>query len=161
MLQKLISKHSITFLGINQVKPVIGSLYPQLSYKGGEAWKYQCSVRLLFSKGKLFDINDNEVNNSFDTPNGHKINVKVNKTKICPADRLLTFFTLNYNDGIDVIGDTIDVAVTLGVIERRGSWFFLPGDKKFQGRNGVKAYFLEDLDYFQDFYSSILRQMKE
>jgi len=147
VLQRSISKYNTTFIGLNHIKPVIGSLYPAFSYKGGEAWKYYASVRLLFKKGKLLDEKGNETANSSETAFGHKVNIHLNKSKICSPDRLLTFYTLDYKEGIDVISDTIDIGLLTKHITRRDSWYYF-NDKKFQGRRNLKEYFQDKFELF-------------
>jgi recombination protein RecA len=151
---KATARTKTAFLGLNHCKPKIGAQFPTLVYGGGETWKYQCSVRLLLSQGSLLDEEGKEVPNKYETPMGHKIEIKLNKTKVCAPDRKLTSFTLNYENGIDIITDTVYVAQILGLIELKGSWYNINGNK-FQGIHKLKAHFESETEEFAKIYTQV------
>jgi hypothetical protein len=48
--------------------------------------------------------------------------------------------------GIDSIGDLVDTAEMVGIVERTGAWYILPDGTKLQGRDKFVARVREDLD---------------
>jgi recombination protein RecA len=48
--------------------------------------------------------------------------------------------------GIDEIGDLVDTAEMLGIVERTGAWYILPDGSKVQGRDGFVNKVKEDKD---------------
>ena len=49
--------------------------------------------------------------------------------------------------GIDSIGDLVDTAEMMGLIERTGAWYIIPGtEDKLQGRDKFVNRVREDLD---------------
>ena len=49
--------------------------------------------------------------------------MEIIKTKVCKPDRRLGYYTLNYVEGIDVVYDTINVAIYYNLIAKAGSWY--------------------------------------
>ena len=48
-----------------------------------------------------------------------------------------------YNVGISREGDTIDLAVTHGIVGKSGAWFEYEGSKIGQGREAAKQYLID------------------
>ncbi len=45
-----------------------------------------------------------------------------------------------YGEGISKVGNILDTAINLNIIEKSGSWFSYNGDRVGQGRENVKNY---------------------
>ena len=50
-----------------------------------------------------------------------------------------------YGKGISRIGEIVDLAVNLGIIDKAGAWFTVE-DARIQGREGVKQHLLDHPD---------------
>lgn len=128
------------FLGINQVRDDMNSMYGGTVTTGGRGWRHNCSTRLSFRHGNFLDDKGNNLSRSCENPAGHQVMVSLVKSKVCPPDRKVGFYTLNYQSGIDYISDTFDVAVNLKLINKAGAWFtFLDQDgvvKTMQDQEG-------------------------
>lgn len=111
------------FIGINQIREDLSSMYSTMSTPGGKAWKHACSLRVRFRKDSLLDSNNNEVSSKCESPAGNKVGMEIIKTKVCKPDRRLGYYTLNYVEGIDVVYDTINVAIYYNLIAKAGSWY--------------------------------------
>jgi hypothetical protein len=48
--------------------------------------------------------------------------------------------------GVDAIGDLVDTAELMGIVERTGAWYILPDGSKVQGRDGFVTRVREDLE---------------
>ena len=47
---------------------------------------------------------------------------------------------------MDSVGDLVDTAELMGIVERTGAWYLLPDGSKVQGREGFVNKVREDLD---------------
>lgn len=142
------SRYKCTVIGINQERELINSAYGGKRTVGGKGWKFDVSLRLTFRKGDSFNDKYAKVSNAEECPVGHKIEVAMTKSKTGAADRRNGFFTLKYDIGIDYIYDLIDMCVNkLGIIEKGGSWYTVPGmEKPIQGTDKVYKFLEEHPD---------------
>ena len=123
-------QNQCAFIGINQIREDLSSMYNTISTPGGKAWKHACSLRLRFKKDTLLDMNNNELSSRAENPAGNKVAIEVVKTKVCKPDRRLGYYTLNYTDGVDVVNDTITLAIQYGYIKKNGGWFSICDENK-------------------------------
>lgn len=146
----LCKKVECTFLLINQLRENIGNPYKPFKIPCGTAIAHACSQILWFTKGSLLDEKYKEVSSGYSNPVGNLISVKMEKNKVTKNDRRLQTYTLNYSTGVDEIKDTLDLAITLGIISQAGAWFksILKDGKeqKMQGFNGVQEFYYNDLE---------------
>ena len=150
--EMLCAKHKCTLVGINQLRADMNSLYGGMRTPGGEAWKYFCSVRLEFRKGKYFDEKGNDLNQSAENPYGNYVLVTMKKNKTCPPTRRTGYYSLTYCRGIDYLRDLVDVAVKYDLIQKAGAWFAIidpdTGEElaKVQGQARVYEYLSDNFD---------------
>ena len=158
----LCTKYNCTLIGINQMRENMNSPYGGMITTGGKGWKHNCSVRLMFQKGAYIDERGNDLKRSSESPAGNLVMINIAKTKVCKPDRRVGFYTLRYDTGIDVIADTVEVALKYGIINQAGAWFtFIDLDTgeiisddegeqiKLQGKPNLIEY-LEDNQYLLD-----------
>jgi len=119
----LCTKYNCTLIGINQMREDINSPYGGMITTGGKGWKHNCSVRLMFQKGAYIDERGNELRRSAESPAGNLVMINIVKTKVCKPDRRVGFYTLKYDNGIDKVADTVEVALKYGIIQQAGAWF--------------------------------------
>ena len=129
----ILGEKDIACIIINQVRDNIGNPYADFIIPCGNGLKLASSVILTFQKGKLLDAAGNEQKNSFETPQGNLIWVRVQKTKCFKPDRRVAFYTLNYDYGVDVVADIIPMAIDLGIIEKAGAWFRITDPNTAEG----------------------------
>lgn len=132
----LMNKYDTTILMINQIRDKMGVTYTAYNTPGGRMLKHSYSFRVQFNKGSLLDETGKEVSNSYDTPIGNNVTMKIEKNKVSKPDRKLGGYTLLYSEGVDVITDTVDLGVYLDVIVKSGSWFQYK-EIKVQGKTGL------------------------
>lgn len=154
--EMLCAKTNCTIIGINQVRENMNSPYGGVITTGGRAWRHNCSIRVMFSKGAFIDERGNELKRSAENPQGNLVMMNIVKTKVFKPDRRVGFYTLKYYTGIDKIADTIDMAIEYGIINQAGSWFtftdagtgeLLKKDEeilKIQGKQNVTEYLKAD-----------------
>ena len=119
----VLGEKDIACIIINQARDDFKNPYADFSIPCGNGLKLASSLILTFQKGKLLDAAGNEQKQSFETPQGNLVWVRIQKTKICKPDRRVGFYTLSYDYGVDVVADLIPMAVELGVIDKAGAWF--------------------------------------
>ncbi len=144
-----ISKTMTCVIFINQIRLKIGVVFgnPETT-TGGNALKFYASVRL--------DIRRTSPIKDAQEQMGYRTKVRVVKNKLAPPFREAEFDIL-YGEGISAAGDLLDVGVDVGIIEKSGSWYAYQGERIGQGRQNVKAYFVENPETYQ----SILTRVRE
>lgn len=132
-----ISKTNCIVVFINQLREKIGVMYgnPETT-PGGRALKYFSSVRI--------DVRRVEALKSGSEVVGNRTKVKIVKNKVAPPFKEAEF-DIMYGEGISKIGEIIDLASKLELIDKSGAWFTV-GDARMQGRDAVKQYLKENPD---------------
>lgn len=146
-LTSSISKSKTSVIFINQIREKIGVMFgnPETT-PGGRALKFYASVRLDIRRIENIKVNDLSV--------GSHVRVKVVKNKVAPPFRQAEFDII-YNEGISKTGDIIDLAVSLGIIEKSGSWLIYGDQKLGQGRDNSKVFLKENPKVFHELEKKI------
>ena len=168
----LFKKYHCTFIGINGTTINLSPYGNPETTGGGTYWKRACSLRLRFKQGDFFDEEGNALKSTAESPAGHIVQVAVLKTKICRWDRKLGSFHLNYTKGIDLLADTIDIAISFDFIKASGAWFSFIDPKtgevlcdgtgkpiKVNGMKRVKEYLNEHKDVWKLLYDAVYEKL--
>ena len=131
-LSGTISKTKTTAIFINQLRDKVGVLFgnPETT-PGGRALKFYSTIRLDVRRGEQIKMGDNVT--------GNKINIKVVKNKVAPPFKTANL-EITYGEGISKLGEVVDVATNMNIIEKSGAWYSYKGEKIGQGRENVKQY---------------------
>jgi recombination protein RecA len=147
-LTAIVSQSNTCLIFINQIREKIGVMFgsPETT-TGGRALKFYSSVRLDIRRISTIKNGDDFI--------GSRTRVKVVKNKCAPPFRECEF-DIMYGEGISREGDVLDLAVELGVVIQKGSWFALQdGTKLGQGRDKVKQHLKEDQALFHTIETSV------
>jgi len=82
--------------------------------------------------------------------------VKVVKNKVAPPFKEAEFDII-YGQGISKIGDLLDLAVNMNIIEKSGTWFSYKEERLGQGRENVRRY----LDQNPELLQAIEKRVRE
>lgn len=137
-LTGVVHRTGTTLIFINQLRMKIGVMFgsPETT-TGGNALKFYASMRL--------DVRRREQRkDADDLASGNLTEIKIVKNKLAPPFRKAEFDII-YGQGIDKIGDLINVAVELGVITRSGAWYSTKGVRLSQGYNNLVLKLKEDV----------------
>lgn len=147
-----IGKSNACVLFINQVRDKVGVIYgSNETTTGGRALKFYSSVRIEVRKGEAIKQGTDLI--------GNKTRVKVVKNKVAPPFKT-TEFDIMYGSGISREGDLLDIAVSLEIIQKSGSWYAYQGERLGQGRENAKEY-LKDHPEFMGLIESRIREGKK
>lgn len=163
----LFNRYKTTFIGINGIIMNISGYGNPETTPGGEYWRRACSLRLRTKRGKCFDAEGRELKESEDNAVGHIIEVALLKTKFCRHDRKLGRCHLNYTKGLDILQDTIDLAVYFGIITEPSKGYFIVVDPetgvaltdKIHGQGNIKPFFEEHLDVWKKVYDKVYEML--
>ena len=152
-LTSTISKTNTTCIFINQLREKIGVLFgnPETT-TGGNALKFYSSVRLDIRRITSIKDGDDVV--------GNQVRVKVVKDKVAPPFRKAEFEIL-FGEGISKVGEILDLAVMLDVIQKSGSWFSYAGSKLAQGRDSVKQVLKDNPELCDEIAGKVRTAMAE
>ncbi|MDV3167823.1 MAG: recombinase RecA [Candidatus Phytoplasma stylosanthis] len=138
----IISKTNTTVIYVNQLRDKVGVIYgsPEVT-PGGKALKYFASLRLDIRRSE-FIKNDNQFI-------GIRSNVKIVKSKVSSPFKVASFEII-YGQGISKIGEILDLAVNMDLIQKNGSWFSYKNEKIGQGRETVKEFLIKNKEITQE-----------
>jgi recombination protein RecA len=132
---------------INQIRMKIGVMFgsPETT-SGGNALKFYSTIRLDIRR--IGAIKETTPDRRDPVVVGNRTRVKVVKNKMAPPFREVEFDIL-YGQGINQLGDLVDLGVEDRIVEKSGAWYSYGGERLGQGRdNAIK--FLSEHPEIQD-----------
>ena len=141
-LTAAISKTNCVAVFINQVRDKIGVVYgnPETT-PGGRALKFYSSVRIEVRRGETIKNGAELI--------GNRTKCKVVKNKVAPPFKECEFDVM-YGQGISRIGEVLDLAVDLNIVQKGGAWFSYNDMKMGQGRDNAKDFLKNNKDIMDE-----------
>ena len=129
-LSGVINKTNTICIFINQLREKVGIMFgnPETT-PGGRALKFYSTIRLDVRRSEQIKVNGDVL--------GNKTVIKVVKNKVAPPFKTAEV-EIMYGEGISKIGEVIDIASNMGIIDKSGAWFSYKGEKIGQGKENVK-----------------------
>lgn len=134
----------------NQLRQKIGVMFgnPETT-TGGMALKFYSSVRLDVRRIQSIKLGSEII--------GNRTRVRVVKNKVAPPFRTAEF-DIMYNEGISKSGDILDLAVELGLVDKRGSFYSYGDIRLGQGRENAKGFLRENPDMMEEIDLAVRQQ---
>ncbi|MBM4464627.1 MAG: recombinase RecA [Chloroflexi bacterium] len=131
-LSGAIKQSNTAMIFTNQLRMKIGVLFgnPEIT-SGGRALKFYSSVRLDMRRVQSIKQAGEVI--------GNRTKIRVTKNKVAPPFRAAEF-DIMYNEGISRIGDVLDVATEMGVVEKKGAYYSYGETRLGQGRENAKEF---------------------
>mgnify|MGYP001086982943 CR=1 FL=1 len=147
-LTSCIGRSNCVAIFINQLREKVGVVYgnPEVT-PGGRAMKFYSSVRL--------DVRRIDTLKNGSDVIGNRVKVKVVKNKVAPPFREAEFDII-YGKGISRVGEILDAAVMLDIIQKSGAWFNYGDARLGQGRDNVKEYMLRNPKFAEDIAAQVM-----
>ena len=138
-LTSTVSKSNTCVIFINQLREKIGVMFgnPETT-TGGRALKFYTSIRLDIRR--IASIKDGQ------EVVGNRTRVKVVKNKLAPPFRSCEF-DIMYSQGISMVGDLLDLAADMNIVQKSGTWYSFGEERLGQGRENVKRFLQENEDF--------------
>ncbi len=135
-LSGAVKQSNTAFIFTNQLRQKIGVMFgnPETT-TGGMALRFYASVRLDMRRVQAIKEGGEVI--------GNRTKVTVKKNKVAPPFRVAEF-DIMYNEGISKAGDILDIAVEMGVVEKRGSFYSHGETRLGQGRENAKSFLREN-----------------
>ena len=151
-LTAIVSRTSCIVIFINQLRDKIGVAYgnPETT-TGGKALKFYASVRL--------DVRKTETLKQGSESYGNRVKVKVVKNKVGPPFKVAEFDIL-YGKGISKSSEIVDMAVSLEIVEKSGSWFSYDGARIAQGKDNARKFFEDNPELMSELENKIKAKLE-
>lgn len=148
-LTAVVSKTNCIVIFINQLREKLGVMFgnPETT-TGGRALKFYSSIRM--------DVRRIESLKQAGEVVGNRTRVKVVKNKVAPPFKEAEF-DIVFGKGISRVGDILDLAVKLDIIQKSGAWFAYNNAKIGQGRENAKIY----IEEHPEMMAEVERQVRE
>jgi recombination protein RecA len=134
----------------NQLRHKIGVMFgnPETT-TGGNALKFYASVRLDVRRIQSIKVGS-EIT-------GNRVRVRVVKNKVAAPFRTAEF-DIMYNEGISKVGDILDLATEMDIVEKRGSWYSYGDIRVGQGRENAKEFIQQNAELQQEIEKAVREQ---
>ncbi|BAP00941.1 RecA protein [Mycoplasmopsis californica HAZ160_1] len=142
-----LNKTHTTVIFVNQIREKIGVMFgnPETT-TGGRALKFYSSIRLEVRRVSSIAEGKEIV--------GNDIKIKVVKNKLAPPFK--SFQTeIIFGQGIDALGELIELACVKGVIEKKGSWYAYNGENLCQGKKALKDFLRQNEEFKNEIKNKI------
>jgi len=123
---------------VNQLREKVGVMFgnPETT-PGGRALRFYSSLRLEVRRSDAMKKEGEMV--------GNAIKIKVVKNKVAPPFKTAVVDIL-YGQGISKEGCVVDMAESLDIIQKSGSWYAYEGEKIGQGKEKARDYMTQNPD---------------
>ncbi|PJA30268.1 MAG: recombinase RecA [candidate division Zixibacteria bacterium CG_4_9_14_3_um_filter_46_8] len=142
-----VSKSQTCLVFINQIRMKIGVMFgnPETT-TGGNALKFYATVRLDIRKIASLKEAGEVI--------GTRTRVRVVKNKLAPPFKEAEFDII-YGQGINRLGEIVDIGAEIGLLERSGTWYSYGEQRLGQGRANAMKYLEDKQEILSELYNAI------
>lgn len=150
-LSGVMNRSNCTTIFINQLREKVGIMFgnPEVT-PGGRALKFYSSIRLDVRRSEAIKQGSDVV--------GNKVKVKVAKNKVAPPFKVAEL-EIVYGEGLSTIGEVIDLAVEMDVLDKAGAWYSYKEERIGQGRETVKNFMKENQETYQEIFNTVKEKL--
>jgi recombination protein RecA len=150
-LTALVARANTCLVFINQIREKIGVMFgsPETT-TGGRALKFYSSVRVDIRRIGQIKSGDQAI--------GARTKATVVKNKVAPPFRRAEFDIL-FNQGINLLGEILDLGVEHGVLKRSGTWVSYGDQRLGQGRDRAREFLTENPEIAREVHRKILQKL--
>lgn len=147
-LTAITSKNNTLLIFINQLREKIGVMFgsPETT-SGGNALRFYASIRIDVRKS--LDL-VNELNTT---------KIKIIKNKVAPPFGTAKIDVL-WGKGYDKVGEVLDLAGEMGIIQRGGAGWYTIGEQKIQGDEALRALMEDNPEFYEETRQKVLEGIK-
>ena len=151
-LAATINKSKAIVIFINQIRMKIGVMFgnPETT-PGGNALKFYSTVRLDIRRIAAIKQGQDVV--------GNRTRVRVVKNKVAPPFKEVQFDII-YGEGISRVGEIVDLATELDILEKVGTWYSFGDTRIGQGRENAKTFLSDNPEMQTEIEAKILGHYK-
>ncbi len=152
-LSGAIRQTNTSLIFTNQLRQKIGVMFgnPETT-TGGMALKFYASVRLDVRRIQSIKLGSEVI--------GNRTRVRVVKNKVAAPFRTAEF-DIMYNEGISRVGDLLDLATQLEIVDKRGAYYSYGDVRLGQGRENAKQFLRENPDLADEVELTVRQQAVE
>lgn len=129
-----VRSNDVAFLFINQVRAKIGGYVASFEVPGGYALKHILSLRISLNRAEDIKMDKDII--------GINTRFTIRKNKLASPFKSF-ILPIMFGKGIDSLRDTVMFAEFLGVLDRRGPYYFFDGETLGSGLMNTMNYFAE------------------
>jgi recombination protein RecA len=152
-LTALINKTNTILIFINQIRMKINTFgfgaNPETT-TGGNALKFYSSIRLDIRKIATLKKGNDTI--------GSRTRVKVVKNKVAPPFQVAEFDIL-YGQGINRIGEILDIGVDRKIVKRVGAWYSYGDERLGQGKDNAIETLKENKELLKEIEDKVLESL--
>lgn len=151
----IISRTNTLLIFINQMRDKMNAWGNPEKTTGGNALPFYATGRIRVEGG---ETTTSRISDSNGVIIGHTTKFEIKKNKLAPPYRTHEI-NLIYGQGYDKVGEAIELAASIGVIEKSGSWYSYKDKNLAQGIVNVKVIFEEDKDLYSEVVKSLIERI--
>lgn len=148
-----ISKTNTCCIFINQLREKLGVMFgnPETT-TGGNALKFYASVRV--------DVRRTTQIKDGDEAYGNRVKVKIVKNKMAPPFKKAEF-DIVFGEGISRVGEVLDLATDMNIVNKSGSWFSYGDNKLAQGRDACKQLLTDNVELCEEIEAKVRERLAQ
>ena len=146
-LTAVINRSQTAVIFINQLREKVGVVFgnPEVT-PGGRALKFYSSVRIDLRRIESIKQGTHII--------GNRVRGRIVKNKVAPPFRQAEF-DIMFSQGISFEGDLIDLASSMGIVRKSGSFYSYGDIRLGQGRESVKEYLAQHTELTQEIATEV------
>ncbi len=150
-LTAIISKSKTCVIFINQIRMKIGVMFgnPETT-TGGRALKFYASARIDLRRIATLKKGDQAI--------GNRVRAKVVKNKMA-APFQQAEFDIMFDEGISRSSSIIDMAETIGILKKSGTWISYGDEKIGQGKEKARLYLKDNIKLLNQIESEVRKNL--